>query len=182
MKNNLKLIKLRTIIIIMVITAIISGITSGIIVYSSYGKNTGISYKSINDDKDLKEFLEVYSQITSSYYEDVNKSDLIKSAISAMLDYLGDNYTTYMNSTETNLLTESLNGEYEGIGVLIQDHTIVQVFEDSPASKAGLKENDEIMMVNNTDVSDKTSTEIATMIKKSKTKEVSNPLPQYLRI
>lgn len=173
MKNNLKLIKLRTIIIIMVITAIISGITSGIIVYSSYGKNTGISYKSINDDKDLKEFLEVYSQITSSYYEDVNKSDLIKSAISAMLDYLGDNYTTYMNSTETNLLTESLNGEYEGIGVLIQDHTIVQVFEDSPASKAGLKENDEIMMVNNTDVSDKTSTEIATMIKKSKTKEVS---------
>ena len=66
-------IKLRSIIILMVITAIISGITSGVIVYSSYSKNAGISYKTINNDEALKQFLEVYSSITNEYYEDIKQ-------------------------------------------------------------------------------------------------------------
>lgn len=175
MKNKFSLnhVKLRTIIILMVITAIISGLTSGIIVYSSYGKNTGISYKTINGDESLKEFLEVYSQITSDYYKDVNKNELIKTAISSMLDYLGDNYTTYMSPDETSLLRESLKGEYRGIGIYIQDHKIVQIFKDSPAEAAGLKENDIITKVNNKDVSDVTAEEIANTIKNSNDKEVS---------
>ena len=166
-------IKLRSIIIIMLITAIISGFTSGLIVYSSYGKNTGISYKSINDDTNLKEFLEVYSQITSQYYEEVDKGDLIRSAISGMLDYLGDSYTTYMDLNQTNMLNESLKGEYDGIGVLIQDHKVVEVFDDSPAYAAGVQPDDEIIKVNNESVTDKSATEIANAIKFSKQKEIS---------
>lgn len=175
MRNNKQnnFAQLRIIIIVMIITAIVSGLTSGIIVYSSYGKNTGISYKVINNDENLKEFLEVYSQIDEEYYEKVNKSELIKAAISAMLTYLNDNYTTYLDSDETNMLHEYLNGEYKGIGILISDHTIVQVFDDSPALASGLKVNDEIVKVNGTDVADKTATDIASMIKSSKNSEVS---------
>lgn len=175
MRNNKQnnFAQLRIIIIVMIITAIVSGLTSGIIVYSSYGKNTGISYKVINNDENLKEFLEVYSQIDEEYYEKVNKSELIKAAISAMLTYLNDNYTTYLDSDETNMLHEYLNGEYKGIGILISDHTIVQVFDDSPALASGLKVNDEIVKVNGTDVTDKTATDIASMIKSSKNSEVS---------
>ena len=165
-------IKLGTIIVIMLFTAIISGLTSGIIVYSSYGKNTGISYKTINNDNSLKEFLEVYEQVTTEYYEDINKDELIKAAISAMLNYLNDNYTTYMDKDQTSMLKESLNGEYEGIGVYIQDHTIVQIFDDSPAQAAGLMVNDEILKVNNEDVSDKSASDIASMIRGTKQKEV----------
>lgn len=171
--NSKSHIKLRNIVIIMLVTAIISGFTSGLIVYSSYGKNTGISYKSINDDANLKEFLEVYSQITSQYYEEVNKSDLIKSAISGMLDYLGDSYTTYMDLNQTNMLNESLKGEYDGIGILIQDHKVVEVFDDSPAYAAGVLPDDEIIKVNNESVADKSATEIANAIKFSKQKEIS---------
>lgn len=175
MRNNKQnnFAQLRIIIIVMIITAIVSGLTSGIIVYSSYGKNTGISYKVINNDENLKEFLEVYSQIDEEYYEKVNKSELIKAAISAMLTYLNDNYTTYLDSDETNMLHEYLNGEYKGIGILISDHTIVQVFDDSPALASGLKVNDEIVKVNGTDVTDKTATDISSMIKSSKNSEVS---------
>lgn len=174
MKGKLVLnhVKLRTIILIMIVTAIVSGITSGIIVYSSYGKNTGISYKSINSDSSLKEFLEVYSQLTNEYYEDVNKDELIQTAISSMLDYLNDTYTTFMDSNQTNMLKESLQGEYHGIGVYLQDHTIVEVFDDSPAKAAGIKEGDIIVKVNNDDVSEKTAAEIASSIKSSKEKEV----------
>ncbi|MBR5662017.1 MAG: S41 family peptidase [Bacilli bacterium] len=175
MKNKLVLnhVKLSTIIFIMIITAIVSGITSGIIVYSSYGKNTGISYKTINNDNSLKEFLEVYNQITTEYYENVNKSELIEAAISSMLDYLDDNYTTLMDSNQTNLLNESLKGEYKGIGVYIQeDHKIAEVFDDSPAKAAGILVNDEIVKVNNEDVTNKTSSEIASSIKGSNEEEV----------
>lgn len=171
-KFSLNNVKLGTIILLMVITAIVSGLTSGIIVYSSYGKNTGVSYKTISDDKSLKEFLEVYTQITTEYYEDVNKDELINSAIKSMLDYLGDNYTTYMDATETNNLNDSLKGEYHGIGVLISDHTIVEILDDSPAAAAGLLPNDVIVKVNNVDVTDKTASEIATSIKSSKQNEI----------
>ena len=172
-KFSLNHVRLRTIIILMVVTAIISGLTSGIIVYSSYGKNTGISYKTINGDSSLREFLEVYSQVTNDYYEEVNKEELIKIAISSMLEYLGDNYTTYMDSKQANMLNESLKGEYVGIGVVIQDHKIVQVFEDSPAEAAGLKADDEIIKVNNEDVTAKDSSLIASIIKSSKNKEIA---------
>lgn len=172
-KQNSNHIKLRTIIIIMIITAIVSGVTSGIIVYSSYGKSAGISYKTINNDESLKEFLEMYNQITTEYYEDVNKEELINAAISSMLDYLGDNYTTLMDSTETSLLYESLKGEYRGIGVYLQeDHKVAEVFEDSPAEAAGIMVNDEIIKVNNEDVTGKTATEIASSIKESKSQEI----------
>lgn len=172
-KQNTNHIKLRSIIIIMIITAIVSGLTSGIIVYSSYGKGAGISYKTINSDESLKEFLEMYNQITTEYYEDVNKEELISTAISSMLDYLGDNYTTLMDSTETSLLYESLKGEYRGIGIYLQeDHKVAEVFEDSPAEAAGIMVNDEIIKVNNEDVTSKTSTEIASSIKQSKLQEI----------
>lgn len=165
-------IRLRTIIILMIITSIVSGLTSGVIVYSSYSKNAGISYKTINEDPSLKEFLEVYSQITNEYYEDVNKTELIKAAISSMLNYLDDSYTTYLNDNQTKQLDKSLNGSYKGIGVLISDRKIVEVFDDSPAKSAGVLVNDIIIKVNNEDVSKKTSDEISTMIRSTNQKEV----------
>lgn len=171
-KFSLNNVRLGTIIVLMVITAIVSGLTSGIIVYSSYGKNTGVSYKTISDDKSLKEFLEVYTQITSEYYEDINKDELVKTAIKSMLDYLGDNYTTYMDSNQTDNLDNNLKGEYRGIGVIIQDHTIIEVLDDSPAKEAGVLPNDIIVKVNGEDVTDKTASEIANTIKSSKENDV----------
>ena len=171
MKDNNNF-KLGTIIIIMVITAIISGITSGVIVYSSYGKNTGISYKTINNDTSLREFLEVYEQVTTEYYEDVNKEELIKAAISSMLEYLNDNYTSYLDRSETNALNDTLKGEYRGVGVYIRDHLIMSVIDDSPAFHAGVKANDEILKVNGEDVGEKSAAEISKMITTSKSKDV----------
>ena len=172
-KPCLNHVKLSSIIILVIVTAVISGLTSGIIVYSSYGKNTGISYKTVNSDKSLKEFLDVYSQVTNDYYENINKDELIKVAISSMLDYLGEDYTTFMTKDETSILDESLKGEYEGIGIIIQENTIIQVFDDSPASAAGLKENDKIIKVNNENVTQKSASDISSIIKNSKKKEIS---------
>ena len=55
---------------------------------------------------------------------------MIDKAIDAMLEYLGDDYTTYLNEKETEGLSEKLAGKYQGIGVeLIEGNKINKVFE-----------------------------------------------------
>ena len=44
-----------------------------------------------------------------------------------------------------------MSGKYKGIGVSFRDKTILSVFKDSPAEKAGVKVNDIIVKVNNND-------------------------------
>ena len=166
-------IRLHHIIILIIVTAIISGLASGVIVYSSFNKNAGISYKTINSDDALKQFLEVYSTISDEYYEDIDKNKMIEAAIDGMLKYLDENYTTYLNTEESSNLHEMLAGEYKGIGVLIENRTIKGVFDKSPAQRAGILIGDEIIKVNDEDVTSLDSSAIANKIKKSSKKDIS---------
>ena len=169
MQNN-KGFNLLSVIIIICVTSIISAITAGIIVTNNYG----LSYKNITEDSSLSEFLKTYSNIVDNYYEDIDKDKMLDSAINAMLNYLGDNYTTYLNKDQTKELEERLAGSYEGIGISILGKTITNVSKDSPAEKAGLQVGDEFLTVNGTDVSsitDGASTIISTLIKSSDNKE-----------
>lgn len=169
MQNN-KGFNLLSVIIIICVTSIISAITAGIIVTNNYG----LSYKNITEDSSLSEFLKTYSNIVDNYYEDIDKDEMLDSAINAMLNYLGDNYTTYLNKDQTKELEERLAGSYEGIGISILGKTITNVSKDSPAEKAGLQVGDEFLTVNGTDVSsitDGASTIISTLIKSSDNKE-----------
>lgn len=166
-------IRLHHIIILIIVTAIISGLASGVIVYSSFNKNAGISYKTINNDDALKQFLEVYSTISDEYYEDIDKNKMIEAAIDGMLKYLDENYTTYLNTEESSNLHEMLAGEYKGIGVLIENRTIKGVFDKSPAQRAGILIGDEIIKVNDEDVTSLDSSAIANKIKKSSKKDIS---------
>lgn len=160
-------IKLSSIIILMFITAIVSGLTAGIIVYTSYNKNTGIKYEAINNDAALKQFLEVYSSVTTDYYEEVNKTEMIEAAIDGMLKYLDDRYTSYMNVDQTTLLNNSLLGEYKGIGIVVVGHEVSEVFNDSPAKKAGILVGDVITHVNNESVENISPEEMVKKIKNS---------------
>lgn len=166
-------IRLHHIVILIIVTAIISGLASGVIVYSSFNKNAGISYKTINSDDALKQFLEVYSTISDEYYEDIDKNKMIEAAIDGMLKYLDENYTTYLNTEESSNLHEMLAGEYKGIGVLIENRTIKGVFDKSPAQRAGILIGDEIIKVNDEDVTNLDSSSIANKIKKSSKKDIT---------
>ena len=154
-------------IIIIIVTAIVSGITTGVIVYNGYRQSTGLSYNELTSDSKLQEFLEVYSSILEDYYEDIDKEAMLDEAIAAMMNYLGDSYTTYLTKEETKALAEKLAGEYKGIGISIQENVIIDVTKDSPAMKAGLSVNDKIIKINDEDVSNYTSSKIASMIKNS---------------
>lgn len=168
--NSSKVFNLAWILGIVVVTSIISALTTGVIIYNNNKIGNKLSYADLSKDEKLNQFLEVYANITSDYYQDINKDELLEKAISAMMNYLGDDYTTYLNNDNTNELMTQLAGEYTGIGVAInnENKSITKVYEDTPASKAGILAGDIIIGVDNQDVSELTATEVVNLIKNNK--------------
>lgn len=160
---------LMSVVIIICVTSLISAITAGIIVTNNYD----LSYKGLSTDKNLNEFLKAYSNIVNNYYEDIDKEKMLDAAMDAMLNYLGDNYTTYLTKEQRKELEERLAGEYEGLGIKISGREIVEITENSPASEAGLMVGDLFVSVEGTDVTNATSSIISTLIRDDSKKEVN---------
>ena len=98
---------------------------------------------------------DVYEALIDNYNGEVNKDDLIDSAISGMVSSVGDVYTSYSDTKNTNNFDEMVNGSYEGIGcTIMQDKdkvSVVEVYDNTPALKAGLKKGDIIKTVDGKD-------------------------------
>jgi len=165
-----KVFNLTWILAIVVVTSIVSALTTGVIIYNNNKIGNKLSYADLSKDEKLNQFLEVYANITSEYYEDVNKEELLEKAISAMMNYLGDDYTTYLNNDNTSELMTQLAGEYTGIGIAVnnEDKSISKVYDDTPASKAGILAGDIIVGVNDKDVSNMSASEVVNLIKNNK--------------
>ena len=52
------------------------------------------------NDHAIEEFMKVYSGLEKNYYGSINKNEMIDAAIKGMLDYLGEDYSTYLNQEE----------------------------------------------------------------------------------
>lgn len=168
MKNS-KGFNLISVIVIICVTSVISAITTGVIISNNYG----LSYKSVNEDEKLNEFLKAYSNIVDNYYENVDKEKMLDAAINGMLNYLGDNYTTYLNSDQSKELEKRLAGSYDGIGISLQGQQVASVVENGPAARSGILVGDKVSKVNGTDVSSLNSGAISALITTSKKKSVT---------
>ena len=167
--NDYRGFSLSWVIGIVVVTSIISALTAGVIVYNNSKLSYDTTYGDLSNDENLNEFLSVYANILSNYYEDVDTGALLDEAIAGMMDYLGDDYTTYLDDESTAELFDSLSGEYKGIGVSINnsDKSIVKVYDNTPAKKAGILPGDIIIGFNNTDVTSMSATEVVNLIKEN---------------
>lgn len=134
---------------------------------------TEVSYSKTK--KGFDSLYETYDTIMSEYYKDVDSDKLIEGAISGMLESLDDEHTMYFDKKSKEEFDSELSGNYYGIGAQIQltsDETIkiTKVFDDSPAKKAGLKEEDVFVSVDGTSVKGKSATEVANMLKSDSVK------------
>lgn len=130
-----------------------------------------IEPKTESDDY-LKEFEENYQYILDNYYDEVNKEAIIKGAISGMVNALGDDYSVAINDESSNNFNTKLTGSYSGIGIeIVNDNNyniiISDVFEDTPAAKAGLQVMDVILSIDDVDFSNKKTSELTDYIKES---------------
>ena len=170
MNRNKKDFRLIHLIIIVVLTSIVSAITTGVILLNN--KNVGRTIANSND-KDLQEFVDAYNSIIEDYYENIDKNKMLDAAIDGMLNYLGDDYTTYLDSDETEQLNDKLNGKYTGVGVEIREGNVVnKVFDNSPAMEAGIQAEDAIIRVDDEDVTTISTEDLATKIKSKESDDI----------
>ena len=126
--------------------------------------------------KELAKFVDAYDAIVNNYYKEVDKDKLVESAINGMVSSVGDEYTSYSDKDVTDNFNETVNGKYMGIGALImkneKDLVIYKVFEDSPSYRAGLKDGDIILKLDDKDTKDMSVNDIARIVKNDGNKEV----------
>ncbi len=138
-------------VIMLVIVSILFGIIMGCILM--YGKTFSMNASNTYE----KELLETYQKIRDSYYDDISESDLLNAAIDGMVNILDDPYSYYMDGNATSSFNQKIDGNYVGIGTTVShDDTIgnkvVEIFDDSPADKAGVKVGDIFLSIDGTDV------------------------------
>lgn len=108
------------------------------------------------DTESLAKVDQAYNLIMSRYVEKVDREKLVEGAIQGMLSVLKDPYSVYMDKETAKQFTQTLESSFEGIGaeVGMVDGKIVIVspFKNSPAEKAGLKPNDQILKVDGVSV------------------------------
>lgn len=175
MANNAKkYIKLALLAVVsMIIGSVITIAIKDFDVAKVNTNKTEVSYSKTK--KGFDSLYETYDTIMSEYYKDVDSDKLIEGAINGMLESLDDEHTMYFDKKSKEEFDSELSGNYYGIGAQIQltsDETIkiTKVFDDSPAKKAGLKEEDVFVSVDGTSVKGKSATEVANMLKSDSVK------------
>lgn len=96
---------------------------------------------------------EVREILLDGYYQDIDEAQLIQGAIDGMTAAVGDEYTVYYTAEEMAENDLELNGEYTGVGLLLQRSAdgsveVINVYDASPASEAGILTGDKIIEIN----------------------------------
>lgn len=124
-----------------------------------------------DSEKKIKELL---GQMELYYYEDIDTEELTNGLYKGLFEGLGDPYSVYYTKEEYDSMMVSTSGTYCGIGaVLSQDMktmqvTVLHVYKDTPADKAGLKDGDTILKVDDIEATSMELSELVTNIRGDK--------------
>lgn len=132
---------------------------------------------SFNEDlfqisKNLDVFASVYKEVNINYVDDINSAKLIKIGVDAMLDGL-DPYTEFVPESEIeDYKLKYVSTQYGGIGASIFNREkkvfISDVFNGFPAQKADIRPGDQLLKINDIDLSGKTNDQVSQLLKGTK--------------
>lgn len=113
--------------------------------------------------KNLDIFATLFKEVNAMYVDDVNPNKLVRTGIDAMLNSL-DPYTNYIPEDEVEDFRTLNTGQYGGIGAVTREigkRTVVTMMYDGyPAVKGGLKIGDEIIKMDEVELSKVTMEEV----------------------
>jgi len=136
------------------------------------GKNRARNTEVVNGDTQQK--IEKINGIIGEsflYEDEIDGEKMAEGLVSGYVAALEDPYSVYYDEDATNELLETTEGEYSGIGAVLSQNidtkviTLVNIYKDSPAEEAGLKDNDILYKVNGEDISGQEVSEVVTKIK-----------------
>lgn len=111
------------------------------------------------------------SLIDEKYLRKADEEKLSEGIFKGYISGLEDPYSVYYDKEETKQLMETTSGEYKGIGAVLTQNkdtgiiSIVQVYQDSPAMKAGVLDGDILYKVNGEEVTGQDLTKVVSRIK-----------------
>ncbi len=115
--------------------------------------------------------LDVWKKANTDFYNKskINQDELVYGAIKGLVEKLGDQYTVFEEPSEALGLQEYLQGEFEGIGTVIDiidgNIIIMKTLPGSPAEKAGLQTGDIIKKINGQAVDALTINQVLNLIR-----------------
>ncbi len=133
--------------------------------------NKGQSGQNVVSENTEKKLSTLKSLIDEKYLGEVDEEQLEQGILEGYISGLDDPYSVYYGEEETRAFMETTEGEYEGIGaVLTQEKdsgiiTMTHIYEDSPAMKAGLKDNDILYKVGDMEVTGMDLNEVVSHIR-----------------
>src|SRR5690625_4534957 len=149
--------KKRELVLFVIITFIIGllGAYTGIKIFTPNEANQGVQVPldrgMSNSDQSFDKIVKTYELINEHYIEDVDQQQLLEGAIQGMLETLEDPYSSYMNAEAMDRFNEQIESSFQGIGAEVSMEegkvTIIAPIKNSPAEKAGLRPNDQILKV-----------------------------------
>lgn len=132
--------------------------------------------------KNIELLGDVYRKVSENYVDSIDTAEFMYAGIDGMLETL-DPYTVFLDEKESVELGELTSGQYAGIGVRISEIAgevyIVSVFEDTPASNAGLRVGDRIERVDRHVVKGKELDEVKNLIKGPAGSQVTLTVGRY---
>jgi carboxyl-terminal processing protease len=95
---------------------------------------------------------ELIDTIENNYYKKVSRGSLNNASLKGIVDSLNDRFSNYFTPSETKSFDNQVKGQFEGVGISVnpgkQGLSVISVFANSPASKAGIRSGDVIVKVN----------------------------------
>ena len=134
--------------------------------------------KSVVSDDTEKKLKNIKYLISEYFLDEYSEEELESGLLEGYVSGLDDPYSVYYDEDETQALLESVQGEYSGIGAVLSQNletgviTMIRIYEDSPAMKAGLKDGDVLYKVGDIEVTGEDLSEMVTHIKGEKGTEV----------
>ncbi len=118
--------------------------------------------------RNLEIFTSLFKEVNAFYVDEIDPEKTIKVGIDAMLNSL-DPYTNYIPAEDMAAYKTMTTGEYGGIGAYIsklQDKIVISMpNEGFPADQAGLKIGDELLKIDDTEVSGMNTNEVSKLLK-----------------
>ena len=118
-----------------------------------------------------KKFEIIDNYVNMAYYYKKDNKKIIDEMFKGYVKGLDDKYAEYMPATNYTSFMETQSGEYYGIGAAVtqdietNESRVNDVYENSPAEKAGIKVGDVIVSVDGVDVKSYALVDIVTLIK-----------------
>ncbi|CDI50712.1 S41 family peptidase [Clostridium tetani] len=137
---------------IVLLTNTLTYLGSNIIPLAMPNGNVVVRKEDYNNLVQFNKLFQIKDLIHERYDGEINEKDLEEGAIKGLANSLKDPYTVFMTKKEYDDFNTQTEGNYSGVGIQLQAKdnkiVIVDIFEESPARKAGILPKDEIEKVN----------------------------------